>query len=114
MARPHTPDDQRKRRHVRFRLTEAEYLRLEQRAAAAGFSPHELARALTLLKVEHLVVEAQAGPSPAVLKQLHFIGHNINQLVKNAHIFGRVSPRIEHLCQRIEVLMDEVIGKEMK
>ena len=97
MARPKSSELKRKSCHVRFRLTKGEYLRLEQRAASAGISPHELSRFLTLAKIEKLVIENQNDFSPALIKQLHHIGHNLNQLVKNAHVFGRVSPRIEQL-----------------
>lgn len=114
MARPKLTPSQRKAHRIVFRLTDGEYLPLSQKAAALDLPTNELARDLTLFKVEKLIVEAQGRPSPALLKQLHYIGHNLNQLVKNAHIFGRMSPRIEQLCQRIDTLMDDTLGKEIQ
>ena len=114
MARPKLPPSERKTHRIVFRLTDQEYLPLDQKAAAQSIPTNELARQLTLSKIEKLVVEAQTGANPALLKQLHYIGHNLNQLVKNAHIFGRVSPRIEQLCQRIDTLMDKTIEKEIQ
>ncbi len=102
----------RKTRIVSFRLTERDFLRLAHKAASAHLRPGELARRLVLSKLERLVIKTCGQHNPAVVKQLHHIGHNLNQLVKNAHIFGRVSPHIEGLCRRIEAVLDGAIGKE--
>ncbi|BCX48607.1 mobilization protein [Haloferula helveola] len=112
MARPRTPDERRLTRIVRFRLTEADHIRLAREAETVDMSVGELARALTLSRVERLVIEATASHDPALVRQLYHIGHNLNQLTKNAHIFGRIQPRVEALCRRIDALMDEAIGKE--
>lgn len=114
MARPKLNSSERKAHRIVFRLTDGEFLPLDQKAAAQNIPINELARQLTLSKAEHLIVEVQPGVNPALIKQLYYIGHNLTQLVKNAHIFGRVSPRIDQLCQRIETLMDEAIGKEIQ
>lgn len=73
---------------------------------------NELARELVLSKVDTLIIKAEKKSDPALIKQIYHIGHNLNQLVKNAHIFGRVSPRIEQLCERIEKLMDQALEEE--
>lgn len=102
----------RKTRILSFRVTESEFMRLSHKAAAADLPVNALARKLSVSQVEKLVVEASQRHDPALVKQLYYIGHNLNQLVKNAHIFGRVSPRIEELCRRIDALMDEAIKAE--
>jgi len=114
MARPKIPASERKTHRIVFRLTNGEFLPLDQKAAAQNIPANELARQLTLSKVERLIIKAEGRHDPVLLKQLHYIGHNLNQLVKNAHIFGRVSPRIEQLCERIDSLLDDAIGKEIK
>lgn len=113
MARPRTPDERRMSRVVRFRLTEGDYSLLARKAESANMSVGELARLLALSRVERLVIEAQATHNPALVRQLYHIGHNLNQLTKNAHIFGRIQPRVAALCERIDALMDEALGKEV-
>lgn len=102
----------RKTRIISFRMTESEFARLAQNAAATKLQPNQLARALALSRIERLVIKASQQRDPALVKQLYHIGHNLNQLVKNAHVFGRISPRIEELCRRIEALMDEAMNEE--
>lgn len=114
MARPRLTQQQRKSRFVRFRVSEADHSRLAECAADAGMSVGELARELALSRVERLVIEAQASHDPALVRQLYHIGHNLNQLTKNAHIFGRIQPRVQALCERIDSLMDEALGKEVE
>ena len=113
MARPRIAPSSRKAHRIVFRLSQAELLPLAQKAAAMDLSVNEAARKLVLSRVERVVVDVGHTHDPALVKQLHHIGHNLNQLVKNAHIFGRVSPRVEQLCDRIDRLMDEVIRKEV-
>ena len=112
MARPRSPQTKLMTRRVVFRLTESEFLRLAHKAAALNMKINAVARLLVTSSIERSLSVGDAPLDPALLKQLYHIGHNLNQLVKNAHIFGRVSPRIETLCKRIEALMDEAVGKE--
>lgn len=114
MARPRITDEQRKSRFVKYRLSEGDYALLAEKAASADLSVGELARKLALSRVDRLVIEAQAHHDPALVRQLYHIGHNLNQLVKNAHIFGQIQPRVERLCERIDALMDEALGKEVE
>ena len=46
---------------------------------------------------QRLVIQTYRACDPAFLKRIDQIGHNLNQIVKNAHIFGRVSPLIDQL-----------------
>jgi hypothetical protein len=55
------------------------------------------------------VVKTYRRSDPAFLARLDRIGHNLNQVVKNAHIFGRVSPRIEQLCREIDRIVMQAI-----
>jgi hypothetical protein len=111
MARPTKKSDRRLSRQVIFRLTEAEYASLCDKATLAGLPPNELARRLTSKGKRKLVVKTARHLDPAFLKRIDRIGHNLNQLVKNAHIFGRVSPQIDHLCTSIDELITEAIDE---
>jgi len=55
-------------------------------------------------------VNAQCDP--ALIVQLNHIGHNLNQLVKNAHTFGHISPEVDRLCRIISDLINQAIEKE--
>lgn len=114
MARPKSHHSRLMTRRIVFRITEGEFLRLAHKATALNMKVNAAARLLVMIMIERESPRSngESRIDPALLKQLYHIGHNLNQLVKNAHIFGRVSPRIEKLCARIEALMDEAVGKE--
>lgn len=114
MPRPTLPNDHRRTRQIIFRVTLAEFNRLARQAEAAGLRPNELARRAALAKGKRLVLHTHAINDPALLKRLERIGHNLNQLVKNAHIFGRVSPKVEGLCETIRALIEEAARGEWK
>lgn len=99
--------EERRSRHIIFRITAAEYDELCAAAAQAGLSPNELARRLTSKGRRRLVVNVSKRCDPAFLKRIDAIGNNLNQLVKNAHIFGRISPRVEILCMSIDQLVTQ-------
>jgi len=93
-----------------FRLTEEEYALLCAIAARAGLSPNELGRRIIRKVRRRVVINTYRRCDPAFLKRLDRIGHNLNQVVKNAHIFGHVSSRIEQLC----ALIDEIVTQAME
>ena len=108
MARPQSEKHTHRTRRIIFRITESEYLRIAYQAAAFDLKVNSYARVIALQNKDSFI-NAPLVSNPALIKQLHYIGHNLNQLVKNAHIFGKVSPKIELLIQRIEDLMDQAI-----
>jgi len=112
MPRPKKTKDRRKARTIIFRVTDAQFQKLEQVAEKAGKRVNDTARIATLSNAERIIVKTYASCDPALLKRLDRIGNNLNQLVKNAHIFGRVSPDIEELCERISELMLQAISQE--
>ncbi len=109
MSRPPKNTKARRSRLVIFRLTEAEHDQLSETARRAGLPPNELARRLTRKRRTRLVIETYRRLDPAFLKRIDQIGHNLNQIVKNAHIFGRLSPLIEQLCRTIDGLITEAL-----
>lgn len=112
MARPRQPEHLRRTRKVNFRVTEREFARLMATAAAANMRLSQLARSTILSRSERIVVETHTRNDPALLKRLDRIGHNLNQLVKNAHIFGRVSPQVEALCCQISTLIEQAMRED--
>jgi AraC-like DNA-binding protein len=109
MSRPKKSADARRSRHVIFRLTEEEYDRLCALAERAGLSPNELGRRLTARGLKRLVIQTCRRCDPALLNHLARMGNNLNQVVKNAHIFGRVSHRIEQLCATIDQMIAQAV-----
>ena len=109
MSRPTKDSEARRSRLVIFRLTEPEHDQLAEQARRAGLAPNDLARRLIRKERKRLVIQTYRHCDPAFLKRLDQIGHNLNQIVKNAHIFGRVSPLIEQLCQTIDGLITEAL-----
>ena len=114
MTRPKSDQASRKSRVVSFRLTETQFARLAYKAAAANVRVNDLARQLTLSGQGRLSIAVDERSDPALIKQLHHIGHNLNQLVKNAHIFGRVSPKVNELCDQIGQIVHHAVEKELK
>ena len=112
MARPTKNADRRRSRQVIFRLTEPEYAPLDDKAKLAGLSPNELARRQTIKGNGKLVIKTTHHTDPALLKRIEKIGHNLNQLVKNAHIFGRIDPSVITLCSSIDNLITEALNEE--
>jgi hypothetical protein len=107
MSRPTLPHASRKACIVAFRLTPSEFSLLKRKAREAGLRVNQLARITTLKNTNRIVIQTRGTYDPALLKRIERIGHNLNQLVKNAHIFGQVSPQVEGLC----VLIEEIITK---
>ncbi|WP_425503903.1 plasmid mobilization protein [Cerasicoccus frondis] len=112
MARPSLPQSRVKTRIVSFRLNDAEHARLAHKAASANMRINEFARRASLSGGGRISIRTVKQCDPALMKQLYHIGHNLNQLVKNAHIFERVSPQVDELCHRIDRLMDEALNEE--
>lgn len=114
MARPRIPQSRHRSNRIVYRLTDAELLQLAHKAAVLNLRLNECARQLALRSLKKNSVHDSTDSEsvkydPALIQQIHHIGHNLNQLVKNAHIFGRISPQVDGLCARIEQLVDEAL-----
>lgn len=112
MSRPKKNADARQCHHIIFRLTAQEYEEHCRVAERAGLAPNELARQLTRKRRGRVVIQTLRRCDPAFLKRIDRIGHNLNQLVKNAHIFGRISPHIDPLCATIGRLIAEALEED--
>ena len=105
MARPRKASADKRAHQVIFRVTTREYDRLLLRARRLGLQVNELARRTACGQSAPVVTYRRVDP--AVISRLDRIGHNLNQLVKRAHIFGQVSPLLPGLCERIDKLVSE-------
>ena len=112
MPRPRKTSDSLATRQVIFRLTEAEYAQLEALAGRAGLRVNELARRLTRRGQRRVVIQLTRRHDPAFIVQVQRLGANLNQIVKNAHIFGRVSPRVNQVCDEIQRLVLAAVHEE--
>lgn len=112
MARPKTKTDARKARVVSFRVTDSEFARLAQRAAAANMRLNDFVRTIALTKTDTLKVKTYMRYDPMLISELNRIGNNLNQMVKRYHVTGKTSPYLEALCDRIDELIDQAIEAE--
>ena len=101
MPRPRKTAELQHTRQVIFRLTENEHLQLQAIAERAGLRVNELARRLARDGGHRVVIRTSRRHDPAFIAQVRAIGLNLNQLTHNAHIFGRVSPKIAEVCEEI-------------
>jgi hypothetical protein len=114
--RPTKSIQEKRQRQVSYRLTDAEYLPLEAVAKQSGLRVNELARRLA---VQGKPDAQQAAPphaiaDPAVIKRLDRMGANLNQLVKNAHIYKTVPPVVAELCEELRVIIKAAVLERVK
>lgn len=106
MPRPKKTCSSRRTHIIAFRLNDAEFQKLAITAESANLRTNDLARMIITADTNRITVKPHAVTDPALLKRLDRIGNNLNQLVKNAHIFGRVSPQITELCEQIKAIIE--------
>ena len=114
MPRPQKNAAVRLSRQIIFRLSEPEYDGLCSKAQRAGLGPNDLARRLACKSEGRVVIKTYRYCDPAFLTRIDRIGNNLNQLVKSAHIFGRIAPEIEQLCQQIHGILDEALAEDAR
>jgi len=111
MTRPRKTSDAQQSRQVIFRLTAHEYEQLETVAARAGLRVNELARRLARRGQHRLVIQTTRRHDPAFIAQIRALGNNLNQIALRANLTGRVSPKVESLCDEIRrVVLSAVEG----
>ncbi|MEO0510811.1 MAG: plasmid mobilization relaxosome protein MobC [Verrucomicrobiota bacterium] len=112
MSRPRKTEAARMSRRITFRVTQAEYDRLTIKAKSLSLSAAQFARKLALDPRNKIVLNTYKRFDPAYIAQLKRIGNNLNQLVKNAHVFKRVSPRVDLLLEDIRAIIFMAIDEE--
>ncbi len=103
----------RRRHQIIFRLNDLEYEPLRFRAEKCGLTVNEFMRSLARTSEGRVVFQVSSRFDPRYLAQVKRIGNNLNQLVHNAHIYGRVSPRIEFLCEEIQQIVLEAVKEQL-
>jgi hypothetical protein len=109
MSRPRKKDTEQRCHQIIFRLNNAEFDAHCRRSNAAGLSPNELARQLTLKGGKTLAVKTTKLFDPAFLGRIDRVGRNLNQIVENAHTFGEIPPSVAKTCQAINQLVQEAM-----
>ncbi len=105
MNQPTAKTTRKKSRSVIFRLTDEEYSRLEIEAGKIGLTVNELARSFARTPKGRITVNVTQQMNPAYIAQLKRIGNNLNQMTKNANIFGRPSENLENICHEIRSII---------
>lgn len=105
MPRPRKPRHTAQTRQITFRLTEAEYARLEVVAGRAGLRVNELVRRLARRGRQRVVIHTTRRHDPAFIAQVRAIGINLNQLVKTAHLRAHVPAKVDQVCDEIRRLV---------
>lgn len=101
MARPTLSTNERRSRHVIFRVTEIQYGTLQERAECVGLSINDFARQLVLLRESQIKIKSTRRFDPALINQLARVGNNLNQLTQIAHMTGDISPRLNIILDAI-------------
>lgn len=114
MSRPRKATGAKLARQIIFRLKAKDYDKLSAQATRLGLSVNQLARKLTCEKSCTLVITTHNRVDPLLIKRLDRLANNLNQMTKNSHIFGRISPNLEVLCGKIEALIDDAINDEVQ
>jgi hypothetical protein len=66
---------------------------------------NELARRLTRRGRHRLVIHTSRRHDPAFIAQIRALGNNLNQIALRSNLTGRVSPKVESLCDEIRRVM---------
>ncbi len=114
MPRPRKSDDEARSKVIAFRVTPSEYATLEVGAERAGLRPNEYARQVITEGEVRIEFTEQQSVDPAIIKRIDRIALNVNQLVKNAHIFKRVSPHLEPLCREIREIVFQAVERRVE
>ena len=104
----------RRRHQIIFRLNDIEYEPLRVRAEQCGLTPNEFVRALARTSDGRVNFQVASQFDPLYIAQIKRIGNNLNQLVHNAHIFGRVSPRLEMLYNDINDIVIHAAKEQLQ
>lgn len=108
MARPAMNEEERRTVQVNIRLTEDESKRVNEQAESSGLSPANWIRQKIFTGRFPTV---KASPIEAKLyRELHYIGNNLNQAVKQLHT-GRLDVRYERILNSLLQLKNDILKK---
>jgi hypothetical protein len=101
MSRPRIAEANKRIHPVTFWLNDDEYAHLQAAAQRSGLRVNELARRLTRRGQHRLVIQTTRRHDPAYIAQIRALGNNLNQIAMRANLTGRVSSKLENLCEEI-------------
>jgi hypothetical protein len=111
MARPALSEEERRTVQVNIRLTEEESQRLNEQAQGSGLSPANWIRHKVFSgrfpKIRVSPVEEK------LYRELHYIGNNLNQAVKQVHSSRQV-PNYLPILNSLLKLKYEILSKLLK
>lgn len=107
MARPRKPSHELRTETVRFTVRPAEYVRIQQNAAASGESLADYARSMVLKG--RVVVEQTRALDHAAYDQIRRIGVNLNQAVHKLNATGRIPPDLASAAASVERILSEIM-----
>lgn len=105
MSRPRKAEAAKRTHPVTFWLNDEEFTQLEAAAQRSGLRVNELARRLTRRGPHRLVIQTTRRHDPAYIAQIRALGNNLNQIAMRANLTGRVSSKLENLCDEIRRLV---------
>lgn len=107
MGRPRKPAHELRSETVRFTVRPSEYVRIQQRAAAAGESLSDYTRSMVLNG--RVVINQTNALDHAAFDQIRRIGVNLNQAVAKFHATGRVPPDLLSAAATVERILLKLI-----
>ena len=111
MARPRLGEEERRRRTVGVRVTEAEETELRERAQAARLSMGAYLRRRALGQRVRSAVERRLGA--AELRELNRIGVNLNQMARTLNSGAVASPaETQEALERVGELVAKLLAGE--
>lgn len=113
MPRPKKPQDERLRRIIKFRVTDAEFDALRREAEAVGLSAHECARMKATGTMPVVVSSAQAEP-PGMFElrtELRRVGVNMNQIARRLNMSGEHYPdELRDASKHLDEILLEILA----
>jgi hypothetical protein len=107
MGRPRKPAHELRSETIRFTVTPAEYVRIQQNAAAHGESVSDYTRQMVLKG--RVVVEQTRRLDHAAYDQVRRLGVNLNQAVHKLHATGRIPPELLSSAATIDRLLGKLL-----
>lgn len=105
MGRPPKRTDDLQAHTLRFTVTTADYISIQQAAAQASKNLSDYLRERTLNG--HTVVNQTRALDPELFDQLRRIGVNLNQAVRFVHTFSEVPPELLSAARAVEAFLTD-------
>lgn len=105
---PKHPDEARTERCAHIRLTVAERLDIEAKAAAMGVSVADYARHRLC---GYRLPTRRGADLSRLLVEINRVGNNVNQIARAANATGRASPMTDAAMQELRAVMGQIVAR---